>query len=405
MKHTRALIASAVVMAAGLAAFFVLRASREAAASRPYSLLAPGSGTPLVSTGTISDGESISSVFRHGTDYGDIIKVETALEKAGSGVLRQGDIYAVGLSTSGEVEGFTLARGEDLYRVFRSSSGFAAERSSVPVTVVRLDSSGAIGSSLWDAMTAQNVPPAVIMEFADIFAWKVDFLTEPREGDKFALVWEERNTALGTRSGYRILAASYNGSETGPQQAFYYGGSYYDAAGSSLSRAFLRAPLSYRRISSYFSEHRYHPILRFFRPHHGIDYAAPMGTPVSAVADGQVIFAGRKDGFGNFIEIRHGGGYVTGYGHLRNFVKGMRAGMRVSQGQLIAYVGMTGLATGPHLHFQITLNGKYRDFLTLKLPPSSALADGRLKAFLAGAKPLEEELDKAAPLPAAPRKG
>ncbi len=405
MKHTKILIASAAVMAAALAAFLISRGSREAAASKPYSLLAPGQGMPLVSTGTISDGDSVGAAFPHGTTYADIIGVETALRKAGSGALRPGDIYAVGRSSSGAVEGFTLARGEDLYRVARSSSGFSAEKASVPVTVVRRDSSGSLGSSLWDAMTAQNVPPGVIMEFADIFAWKVDFLTEPREGDGFALVWEERTTALGTRSGYRILAASYNGAETGPQQAFYDDGSYYDAAGKSLSRAFLRAPLSYRRISSYFSEHRYHPILRFFRPHHGIDYAAPMGTPVSAVADGQIIFAGRKDGFGNFIEIRHGGGYVTGYGHLRNFVKGLRAGMRVSQGELIAYVGMTGLATGPHLHFQITLNGKYRNFLTLKLPPSSALAGARLKNFLAGLKPLEEELDKPAPAAAPAHKG
>ena len=247
-------------------------------------------------------------------------------------------------------------------------------------------------NSLWEAMSGQSVPPSVIMEFADIFAWKIDFLTEPRKGDAFALLWEERRTALGAPCPAKILGAVYRGAETGEEYAFYYGNSYYDEKGASLRRAFLRAPLSYRRISSYFSRSRFHPILRIYRPHYGIDYAAPSGTPVSAVADGTAAFAGWKGGYGKFIELRHGGTYVTGYGHLRSFAKGLKAGKKVSQGDVIGYVGMTGLATGPHLDFSIKKNGRFVNFLRLELPPAASLKGAKLEIFAEKIRRLKNKL-------------
>ncbi|MDP2866837.1 MAG: peptidoglycan DD-metalloendopeptidase family protein, partial [Elusimicrobiota bacterium] len=249
-------------------------------------------------------------------------------------------------------------------------------------------------SSLWEALSAAGAPPGVIMDFADIFAWKIDFLTEPRKGDRFALVWETRKTALGAACGARITGAAYAGAETGEARGFYHGGSYYDEKGASLRRAFLRAPLSYRRISSYFSKARFHPVLRIYRPHNGIDYAAASGTPVSAVSDGTVVFKGRKGGYGNFIELKHGGAYTSGYGHLRGFAKGLRPGARVNQGDVIGYVGMTGLATGPHLDFSLKVNGKFTDFLRFRAPAAESLKGERLRVFNASLPAVREKLER-----------
>jgi murein DD-endopeptidase MepM/ murein hydrolase activator NlpD len=266
-------------------------------------------------------------------------------------------------------------------------------KDTVPVSAEVFESSGTLTSSLWAAMSSAGLSPAVIMEFADIFAWEIDFLTEPRAGDRFALVWEERVNALGRRCGIRLSAAAYSGSEAGDARGYWYEGSYYNDKGDSLRRAFLRAPLSYRRISSYFSKARFHPILRRYRAHNGIDYAAPPGTPVSAVADGVVSFKGWKGGYGNFIELRHGGSYVTGYGHLRGFARGLRQGQKVSQGQVIGYVGSTGLSTGPHLDFSLKVNGRFTDFLRFRPPSVASLSGAELKRFGETSAPLAVRLD------------
>lgn len=394
------------------AAIFGLFVNDKKRAPEDFVLIAPTVCAPAVSTGTFRSGDSLDSAFGQRISGADIRAVEKALKKAGAGTLQPGDIYAVSFSTpgaatdcalnavhhqrrnSGMIIDFALARGENLFYVSRKGDSFVSAKSGVPVSGVVHAAGGELQSSLWDAMSAVSVPPGVIMEFADIFAWKIDFLTEPRKGDSFALIWEERRTALGAQCSARVLAAVYRGGETGEERAFRRGDSYYDEKGASLRRAFLRAPLSYRRISSYFNPRRRHPVLRIFRPHNGIDYAAPAGTPVSAVADGTVIFRGRKGGYGNFIGIRHGGGYVTGYGHLRGYAKGIRAGKKVSQGEVIGYVGMTGLATGPHLDFSVKSNGRYVNFLKINPPPAAGLKGAELGAFQAEINPLEEQLER-----------
>jgi len=378
--------------------------------SQDFVLLTPSICAPVVSTGTFKPGDSFDSTLGDTIYYADIRAIEKALKKAGAGVLQPGDIYAVSFSTPGAamdcelntvhlrrsnskiVMDFVLARGEDLYSATRKGDNFESSKGGVPVSTVTFTAQGILESSLWEAMRVSSVPAGVIMEFADIFAWDIDFLTEPRKGDTFALIWEERRTALGVPCPARILGAVYRGEETGEKHAFHYGGSYYNEKGGSLRRAFLRAPLSYRRISSYFSRARFHPILRIYRPHNGIDYAAPSGTPVSAVADGTVVYKGWKGGYGNFIELRHGGGYVTGYGHLRSYAKGIRNSTRVSQGEVIGYVGMTGLATGPHLDFSIKTNGRYVNFLKVNPPPAASLKGTEFKNFIEAIKPRKEKL-------------
>jgi len=227
-------------------------------------------------------------------------------------------------------------------------------------------------------MRKEGLDSELINRFADIFAWEIDFFTDPRKGDTFELIWERYLSSEGKilMEG-KILAAQYiNTKKTYTAILFkdeknYY--DYYTPEGNSLRRSFLRSPLNYTRISSRFSYSRLHPILRIYRPHLGIDYAAPIGTPVSTVADGTVTFVGWKGGFGRFIEIEHRQGITSSYGHLSGYAKGMKKGKEVKQGQVIGYVGSTGLSTGPHLDFRITKNGRYVDFLKEEFPTASSI--------------------------------
>ncbi|MCK4649331.1 M23 family metallopeptidase, partial [bacterium] len=211
------------------------------------------------------------------------------------------------------------------------------------------------------------------------------FLTEPRPGDRFLLAWEKYVDDGKTVLDGRILTAQYiNRHRT--HTAIYFedpegNRGYFTEEAKSLRKQFLRSPLSYRRISSYFSYRRFHPILKVYRPHPGIDYAAPIGTPVRSIGDGRVVYCGWKRGFGRFIKIKHPRGYYTTYGHLRRYAKGIRTGIRVKQGQIIGYVGSSGLSTGPHLDFRMIKNGKYVNFLKLKLPAVKSVKKKYLEEF------------------------
>jgi murein DD-endopeptidase MepM/ murein hydrolase activator NlpD len=158
---------------------------------------------------------------------------------------------------------------------------------------------------------------------------------------------------------------------------------YYDCDGNSVRRVFLKSPLNYRRISSYFSNRRFHPILKTYRPHHGVDYAAPTGTPVVSIGDGRVTKAGWNGGMGNYVEIRHNNIYTSCYGHLSRYGRGVRGGVRVKQGQIIGYVGSTGLSTGPHLDFRVKKYGSYVNPLTIDYPRGEPVGEERKEAFFA----------------------
>ncbi|MFA6583750.1 MAG: M23 family metallopeptidase [Elusimicrobiaceae bacterium] len=314
------------------------------------------------------------------TDTGNVLGVLAKQMKAER--FRPADRYDLDISTSGVFHRLSVSHNATRYYVAKVNGGrYLGGKFDIKIIEERRAVGGVIKDSLWNSLASKGFSPRIIMEFADVFAWNVDFLTETRDGDRFAVIWDERRTDEGTVLEQRIIAAAYDGRETGLKEAYYYAQSYFGADGEELKRMFLRAPLTYRRISSYFTNRRMHPVLRIARPHLGIDYAAPTGTPVSSVANGVVTFAGRRGGFGNFVEIRHADGYVSTYGHLSRFSKYGRSGVRVTQGEVVGYVGSTGLSTGPHLDFRIKQSGSFLNFLKIKNRAAGKMVAGKLSAF------------------------
>ncbi|MBU2573824.1 MAG: M23 family metallopeptidase [Elusimicrobia bacterium] len=353
-----------------------------------------GSGAALESPLTVSSGTITSSLDAilnsRGLSSAEAVGISAALRKnLNLRRLTPEDEYFIVFSTAGAFKYMYIQKDLKQHFAFRKTDGsFSGSVKPVEVSAVISRFSGAIASSLWESMSAQGVAAAVILDFADVFSWSVDFLTEVRAGDKYEVVYESMVTPSEKVVSRRVLAGLYDGGETGREAAFYFKGGYYDKKGDSMRSFFLRAPLQYRRISSYFSRSRRHPIFKIVRPHLGIDYAAPSGTPVSAVADGTVRFAGWKGGFGRYVEIRHANGYTTTYGHLSRYARRIRAGKRVKQGGIIAYVGSTGLSTGPHLDFRIRKNNRFVNFLKIKRRSSSGVAARHKKDFLAAARKL-----------------
>lgn len=243
---------------------------------------------------------------------------------------------------------------------------------------------GTIESSLWNAVAEAGGDQNITMELSDIYQWTVDFFGI-QSGDAFKVVYENRYIKDECIGMGKILASYLNnaGSE---HYAYYFEqngkGEYFDEEGANLRKAFLKAPLNYRRISSTFSNARKHPVTKVVRPHHGVDYAAPTGTPVVTIGDGTVIEKGWDNkGGGNYIKVKHNSTYTTTYMHLNGFAKGIQKGSKVKQGQLIGYVGSTGMSTGPHLDFRLCKNGKYINPLTFESPSSEPVSEANKSAF------------------------
>jgi murein DD-endopeptidase MepM/ murein hydrolase activator NlpD len=244
---------------------------------------------------------------------------------------------------------------------------------------------GRIERSLFEAAANADIPEDVIMDLVSIFGWDIDFSLDIRQGDRFGIVYEELyKDDVKIRNG-RILSAEFvNHGKT--YRAVYYtdpsgNSDYYSPDGKSMRKAFLRSPVEFSRISSRFSNKRWHPVLSKWRSHKGVDYAAARGTPVRASGDGKVTFAGSKGGYGRLVVLQHGGRYTTAYGHLHRYAKGVRSGKKVKQGQIIGYVGSSGLATGPHLHYEFRVNGVHRNPLTVKLPEAKPVNTAYLNNF------------------------
>lgn len=257
--------------------------------------------------------------------------------------------------------------------------------------------SGVVKNSLFGATDSAGIPNNIAMQLPEIFASDIDFYRDIQEGDRFTIVYEtlSDNNGEHAKSG-RVLAVEFINKNKSHHAVYFQSsngnGGYYTPDGESLRKAFLRSPLTFSRISSGFSNSRFHPVLKEWRAHKGIDYAAPTGTPVKATADGIVQFSGSQRGYGNIVILKHRGQYETAYGHLSRFAKGQKKGLRVSQGDIIGYVGATGMATGPHLHYELRVDGVQRDPSKVILPTAPPIAKKDLQQFHSETKQLVARL-------------
>ena len=278
----------------------------------------------------------------------------------------------------------------------RTKQGWTTSRYAKPVVVTSALARGAIKDSLYQSAVDENIDFELALALADIFAWDIDFFVDLRPGDHYAFLYGQRfreGTLVGNG---RIVAAHFQNGST-RHRAYYYQApgeraDYYDDQGNSLRKVFLKSPLRYSRISSGFSKRRLHPILKIYRPHPGVDYAAPTGTPVAAVGDGRVISKRWENGYGRFIAIRHNSRYVTSYGHLYRYASEIKVGSNVKQGQVIGYVGASGLASGPHLDFRMKKDGRFVNPLKNRLPAARPVPPNYLSDFKKRVASLEEEL-------------
>ena len=283
-----------------------------------------------------------------------------------------------------------------LISIDRSEDGFQTWEQPVDFSPQIVMKSGEIKSSLFAATDDADVSDSVAMQIADIFSGDIDFHRDLRRGDRFTAVFEMYDhLGLPVKSG-RVLAAEFINKGKSYRAVWFQDesgrGGYYTPSGDSLRKAFLRSPLRFSRVTSGFKM-RFHPILRRWQAHKGVDFGAPTGTPVRATGDGVVEFVGRDGGYGNVIVLRHAGGIETLYGHLSGFAKGMRKGVRVDQSELIGHVGQTGWATGPHLHYEFLVNKNQRNPLTMAFPASKPVTPQQMAAFRAATGPLAARLE------------
>ncbi len=265
--------------------------------------------------------------------------------------------------------------------------------------------SGEIVSSLFAATDAAGMSDAVAVQIADIFSTDIDFHRDLRRGDRFSAIYEVQYHQGEPVKTNRLLAAEFTNQGKTFHAVWFQNpegeGGYYTLDGKNIRKAFLRSPLEFSRISSGFTRARFHPVLKTWRAHTGVDYAAPTGTRVKATSGGIVEFAGRQGGYGNLVVLRHQSKFTTWYGHLSGFAPGMQRGKRVSQGDIIGYVGSTGLATGPHLHYEFRINNAHQDPLRVAMPPAPPLAPQYRNAFDEVTRPMGERLALLRQIPAA----
>lgn len=302
--------------------------------------------------------------------------------------LRAGHSLGVGRSLMGEFREVRYRIDADrVLLISPKGNDFHSEIQTIPSETKTEGVAGELHGSLFESIIDAGEKPELAMRLADIFGWDLDFYTDPRPGDTFRIVVEKKMLSNGEMSSYgRILAAEYVNGRHPYRAVLFHDPSgvpaYYTPDGKSMKKAFLHSPLKFAAvITSHFSQNRFHPILKQYRPHLGIDYAAPSGTPVQTIGDGRVIFAGPKGGAGNLIEIQHTNGYTTYYMHLSRVL--VHGGQRVEQGERIGLVGMTGLATGPHLDFRIQRGKDFLNFERLPLPPSDPVSKRNWNDFIA----------------------
>jgi murein DD-endopeptidase MepM/ murein hydrolase activator NlpD len=359
----------------------------------------------IITAGEITRGQTLArSLGENGVSAGTVHVIATEMAPVFDfRYARPGDSYRLTQDEEGDVVRFSYTRSAlQHFAIERNGAGYLATSHEPELVRRRARIAGVVSATLYQAVEALGEEVELANDFAEIFAWDMDFSRSVRPGDEFSILYErlflvgEDGTESYVRPG-RILAGRYtNGLREYKAVYFEHAegkGGYYRPDGSSVRRQLLRAPLKYRRISSRFSRSRLHPILRIRRPHLGIDYAAPRGTPVWAVADGSVIFRGVSSGLGRLVKLRHANGYVSHYGHLSRFPPGMKLGQRVQQKEVIGYVGSTGLSTGPHLHFQLMKHGKWVDPAAVRTPAGAPIPAAAQEEFAQLRQKLLRELD------------
>ena len=348
----------------------------------------------------VGRGDTMEKLFRkNGLDVGHLMQI-AQLDEADQQFrrIKPGDAFEVE-HDDGQV--FSMYSKLDLttaLQINRVDDDFTAQLIERPVELRKRHAYGVIESSLFESAAQAGLSDKTIMNVAGIFAWDVDFILDIRSGDNYYVQFEEIWQDGEYVTDGEIIAAEFNNNGRQIQAVRFKDGEdntdYFTPEGDSVRKAFIRAPVDFTRISSNFNPKRRHPILNTIRAHRGVDYAAPRGTPIKAAGDGKVIFRGTKSGYGRVVILQHGGNITTLYAHMSGFDAKAKLGTRVRQGQTVGYVGMTGLATANHLHYEYRLNGVHRNPRTVSLPDAEPIADKYREQFLTEAAPILEELER-----------
>ncbi len=360
----------------------------SAAMSRPSPMAEAAGPYRRILTRIVKPGDTFAGILEDcGVTGAQVISYYQSLASLGLSAIFPGDSIIVAKDMNANLAEFAILNRMNCWYRLRCDGveNFKAEKQPLATTVYRCVVKGELRDCLSADMYALGVGDALVSKMTDIFAWDINFFVDPRKGDQFEVLFE-RKYINGAFVGYgNILAARY----VNKGKEFYAIGfpdsagklNYYDQQGNSVQKQFLKAPLRFSRISSGYTYRRKHPILGIVRPHLGIDYAAPRGTPVYASADGAVSFSGRKGGYGNLVKIRHGAAFETYYGHLHRIARGIVPGARVRQGDLIGTVGSTGLSTGPHLDYRMKKGRQFVNPLTINLPSKQGVDDADMALF------------------------
>lgn len=359
-----------------------------------FSQIAKRKETPAIQqqefqviTGIIKKGETLFDIFkRHHLYITELYKIREA--SANIHKLREiypGRQYKIICDNNEQISSFLYWIDDDCYlNVNRTDQGYCAEKIPIVYEKRTLNIGSSIKGNLISSLGEGTENLLLALQLSDIFTWDIDFTTDLRVDDSYKIIVEGLYRNGEFKKYGQILSAEFiNNGDAYRAYAFEQEGKihYYDEKGRSLRKTFLKAPLSFRRISSTFSTRRFNPVLKIYRPHHGLDYAAAKWTPVSAAGDGKVIFAGRRGQYGNLIILRHRNGYKTYYGHLSKIAGGVYRGAKINQGAIIGYVGATGLASGPHLHYEMRINDHAINPMAVKLPRGPTIPVNMLAAF------------------------
>jgi len=374
---------------------------KTAAVKEPATPAAPGSTHRQV---VVAKGDTLSTLFQKvGLPAATVAEVMADKQAAQFSKLQHGQLLEFELGPDGQLQSLhTKLSDLETIRLSRAGTGtgtgYTFERETNKPTLREAYAHGVITSNLSVAAQRAGLSHKQVTDLAGIFGYDIDFAQDIRHGDQFDVIYEQRmlkGKVIGTGNILSARFVSRGKTYTAVRYTSKQGNTnYYTAEGDSMRKAFVRSPVDFARISSRFSGGRKHPILNKIRAHQGVDYAAPRGTPIKATGDGKIFMAGRKGGYGNVVIIQHGKTYRTLYGHMQGFAKGIRAGAPVRQGQVIGYIGTTGLSTGPHVHYEFQVNGVHVDPLGQKLPMADPIAKAERARFMAQSQPLMARMEQ-----------